>query len=116
MISNLNSPPLSLCIYIYSHTEELFAQSAGAVEIRRLLLCRGVIPPTSILNKQSDGEVPEMLELWGMRSTPSFPSLPGLLWPGVVAPYKGPISRLNRTKWWLEFTGGVHLNCVFMLN
>ena len=35
--------------------------------------------------KQSDGEVPEMLELWGMHSTPSLPSLPGPLWPGVVA-------------------------------
>ena len=36
--------------------------------------------------KQSDGEVPAVLELWGMRSTPSLPSLPGPLWPGVVAP------------------------------
>ena len=27
-----------------------------------------------------------MLELWGMQSTPSLPSLPGLHWPGVVAP------------------------------
>ena len=27
-----------------------------------------------------------MLELWGMRCTPSLPSLPGLLWPIVVAP------------------------------
>ncbi len=38
-----------------------------------------------------------MLELWGMRSTPSLPSLPGPLWPGVVAPDKGPIYGLNRT-------------------
>ena len=29
--------------------------------------------------KQSDGEVPVMLEFWGMRSTPSLPSLPGPL-------------------------------------
>ena len=36
--------------------------------------------------KQSDGEVAAVLELWGMRSTPSLPSLPGPLWPGVVAP------------------------------
>ena len=36
--------------------------------------------------KQSDGEVPSLLEIWGMRSTPSLPSLPGPLWPGVVAP------------------------------
>ena len=27
-----------------------------------------------------------MLELWGMRSNPSLPSLPGPLWHGVVAP------------------------------
>ena len=46
--------------------------------------------------KQSDGEVPAMLELWGMRSTPSFQLLPGPLWPGVVAPDKGPIYGLNR--------------------
>ena len=49
-------------------------------------------------SKQSDGEVPAMLELWGMRSTPSLPLLSGPLWPGVVAPDKGPIYGLNRTK------------------
>ena len=58
--------------------------------IHRLLLCRGVRPPPNECpgndTKQSDGEVPAMLELWGMRSTPSLPSLPGPLWPGVVAP------------------------------
>ena len=36
--------------------------------------------------KQSDGEVPVMLELWEMQSTPSLPSLPGPFWPRVVAP------------------------------
>ena len=60
--------------------------------IHRLLLCRGVRPPPNECprydTKQSDGEVPAMLELWGMRSTPSLPSLPGPLWPGVVAPDK----------------------------
>ena len=40
-----------------------------------------------------------MLELWGM------PSLPGPLWPGVVAPDNGSIYGLNRTKlWFLDFT------------
>ena len=33
-------------------------------------------------------EVPVMLELWGMRSTLLFPLLPGLFWPGIVAPDK----------------------------
>ena len=36
--------------------------------------------------KQSYGEVPVMLELWRMWSTSSLPSLPGHLWPGLVAP------------------------------
>ena len=36
--------------------------------------------------KQSDGEVPAVLEPWGMRSTLLLPLLPGPLWPGVVAP------------------------------
>ena len=48
--------------------------------------------------KQSDGEVPAMLELWGMRSAPLLPLLPGPQWPRVVAPDKGPIYGLNRTK------------------
>ena len=36
--------------------------------------------------KLSDGEDPGMLRLWGIRSTPSLPLLPGSFWPGVVAP------------------------------
>ena len=36
--------------------------------------------------KQSDGEVPVMLGLWRMQSTPSLLLLPGPLWPSVVAP------------------------------
>ena len=34
--------------------------------------------------KKSGGEIPVMLVLWGMRSTPSLPLLPGSLWPGMV--------------------------------
>ena len=33
-----------------------------------------------------------------MWSAPLLPSLPGPLWPGAVAPDKGPIYGLNRTK------------------
>ena len=57
-----------------------------------------------------------MLELWGMRITPLLPSLPGPLWPEVVAIDMGPIYGLNRTKRWLAFTVFMNLNCVFMLN
>ena len=49
-----------------------------------------------------------MLELWGMWSTPLLPSLPGPLWLGMIAPDKGPISGLNRTKQWLAFTIFIH--------
>ena len=58
--------------------------------IHWLHLCRGVRPPPNECpgydTKQSDGQVPAVLELWRMRSTPSLPSLPVQLWPGVVAP------------------------------
>ena len=48
--------------------------------IHRLLLCRGLEPPKECPGydiKQTDGEVPVMLKLWGMQSTPSFTLLPG---------------------------------------
>ena len=52
----------------------------------------GVVEYTDSLNerpiydtKQSDGEASVILELWGMRSTPLLPTLPGPLWPEVVA-------------------------------
>ena len=52
-------------------------------------LCRGARPPSNECSgyntKHSDGEVLVNLELWGMRSTPSLPSLPGPIWPGWVA-------------------------------
>ena len=59
-----------------------FAQSAGAVEDTDCFSaeCHGYD------TKQSDGAVPAVLELWGMRSTPSLPLLLGPLWPRVVAP------------------------------
>ena len=53
-------------------------------------LQRGKIPhlkkcPGYDIN-HSDGEVPKMLGLWGIQSTPSLTSLPGPLYPRVVAP------------------------------
>ena len=39
-----------------------------------------------------------------MPSTPSLPSIPGLLWPGVVKPD------------WVLSMGGIELNCVLMQN
>ena len=54
--------------------------------------------------QQSDCEVSVMLELWGMQSTLLLPSLPGPLWPGVVAP-DGILSMSQ-----------IELNCVLMLN
>ena len=41
---------------------------------------------TSIKNKKSDGEVPVILEPWGIRSTPSLPLLQDPHSPGVVVP------------------------------
>ena len=55
-------------------------------------------------NKQTEGELPVMMELWGMQSTPSLPSLSGSLWSGVVS------SDRVRCKVKIE------VNCVLMLN
>ena len=82
------------------------AQSAGAVEYTGSLQ-RSKTPPNECSRydiKQSDSEVPVILELWGMWSTPSLPLLPGPLSPGVVAPDKGPVYGLNRNKPWFELT------------
>ena len=83
-------------------TNNHFPLLAGAVEYR------GVRPTTnkcpSYDTKQSNGEAPAKLELWGMRSTPLLSSLPGSLSPGVVAPERG------------LSIGQIELNCVLMLN
>ena len=71
-------------------TYSLFAQSAGAVEYTDCTSAGvGVKNPCESPGydaKQSDDDVPVMLELWGMQSTPSLPLLPGPFWPGMVAP------------------------------
>ena len=58
--------------------------------IHRLHLCRGVKPSLSNecpgYNINPSDDVSPALEFCGIYSTPSLPSLPGSLWPGVVAP------------------------------
>ena len=44
-----------------------------------------------------------MLELWGMRSNASLPSLPGPFWPGIVASDR------------VLLMGQIELNCALML-
>ena len=76
-------------LFTHVHPAIIWPVSWGC-RIHRLLLCRGVRPPANECpgcdTKQSDGEVPAVLELWGMQSTTSLPLLPGPLWPRVVAP------------------------------
>ena len=80
------------------------AQSAGATLTAFL---QRVNTPHECLeydSKQSDGEVPVMLELWQMWSTSSLPLLPGPLWPRMVAPDR--VLSMSQ----------IELNCVLMLN
>ena len=68
---------------------KLVAHSLGGVEHTDCFSAEGKTPHNDYPGydtKQSDGEVPVMLELWGMKSTSSLLSLPGPLWPGVVSP------------------------------
>ena len=99
--------------YIYIYIYMIFTRQFGCpvgwgCKIHRLHLCTGVRSPSNECPgydmKQSDGEGPVMLELWGMQSTPSLPLLSGPLWPGVVAPIRVPCM------------GWIELNCVIKLN
>ena len=83
-----------LCITAVEYTDGFFAEGYDSSNE-----CPGYD------TKQSDGEVSVMLELWGMRSIPSLPSLPVPLWPRVVVPDKGSIYGLYKIKSWVEFTG-----------
>ncbi len=61
-------------IYIYIAKMEMFPQSARAVKYTDCSSAEGVRPPAhngcSGYYKQSDGDIPVMLELWRMQSTP----------------------------------------------
>ena len=78
--------------------------------IHQLVLCRGVRSPPppnespGYDTKQYGDEVPVMLELWGIRITPSLPSLVGPLWAWVMTPDR------------ILSIGQIELNCVIMLN
>ena len=80
--------------------QNIFAQSAGAIEYTDCTSAEVKTPPNECPGydtKQSDGEVPAVLELWGIRSTTSLPSLPGPPWPGVVAPDRALSYGWNKT-------------------
>ena len=58
------------------------AQSAETVEYTDCISAEGWYSPNEYPRydtKQSDGKVLVILELWGIQSTPSLPSLPGTL-------------------------------------
>ena len=82
--------------------------SAGAVEYIDWISAEGVKTPTNECprhdTKHSDGEVPVILELWEMGSTPSLLSLSGPLCPGVLAPDR--VLSMDQ----------IELNCVLMQN
>ena len=72
---------MCVCVYIYISSSSSCCCLVGwDYRIHRLILCRGVRPTTNECpeydTKLYDGEVPIMLELWGMKSTPSLPLFP----------------------------------------
>ena len=85
MLQNMNKLLTHQCRHKLVTTK---LSSAGAVEYTDCISADGLaLPPTSVLHrtlKKSDGGASVMLELWGMRSNLSLPSLPGPLWPRVV--------------------------------
>ena len=70
--------------------------------IHSLHLCRGVRPPSNECpgydTKQSDDEVPTVLELSGMQSTPSLPLLPGPLCLFVAASHQTRLDTWSKAR------------------
>ena len=91
--------------HLLNTINQLFVSPANT-----LLFCKGIRPPPPSQRvswydtKQYDGEVPVMLELWEMQSTPLLASLQGPLWPGMVVNDR------------ILFMGQIELKCVLMLN
>ena len=82
LITFLNEPKLIL-LYTVKWFQLLLCPVGWGSRIHRLLLYHA---SPGYGTKQSDGEVPVMLELWGMQRTPSLPLLPGPLLPRMLAP------------------------------
>ena len=97
-------------IYVHSFISFFLSWLIGwGCKIHWLLLCRGIrAPPRNESpgydTQQSDGEIPVMLELWGMRCTPLLPLFPSPLWSRVVAPKR------------VLSMGQIELNCVLIFN
>ena len=87
-----------------------FAQSAGAVEYTEGQDSHKGYPVYN--TKQSDGEVPVMLGLWGMRSTPSIAIAPRSTLAQRGSTWYGPIYGLNRNNGIFALNGIVRLNWV----
>ena len=80
----------------------IFVSTVSRGRIFRLYLCKGARFANKWAGfdtKQSHGEALEMLELWGMRSTPSLSLLPGPRWTGMVAPDRVRKYGSNRIVW-----------------
>ena len=83
-----NSAPFGDNAYVFTHSHRnvlnmLHCPVNWGCRIHRLLFCNEY---PAYDTQKSKGEVPMMIGLWGMQSTPSLPSLPCPLWPRVVAP------------------------------
>ena len=98
---------LTFSFFLYSPPSPSPDPVGWGCRIRRLHLYRGVKLPqwvSWINTKQSNGEAPVIVELWGMQSTPLLSLLPGSFWFGVVS--------LDR----VLSIGQIELNRVLMLN
>ena len=76
------TPSMSQTIWPRWASRQFLCPVGWGYRIHWLHHCRGVRSPNECPGydtKQSDGEVPAILELWGMRVTPSLPLLPGPL-------------------------------------
>ena len=102
------------CILLLTPLPMKFGYTVGwGRRIHRLLHWRRVRHPNEYHGydtKQSDGEIPIMLEDWGISSTPSLPLIPCQLCPGVVASYRAlSIGRIELMLHWISWNWTVSI-------
>ena len=98
---------MPLTVAKQGNSERRLAQSAETAKYTDCISAEGQDSPKECPGydiKQSEVKASVILELWGIRITPSLLSVPGQLWPGMVAPDR------------VLSMGQIERNCVITLN
>ena len=98
---------MCVCVCFMEVVQPYNSTDTATVWKNSLFISSKIAQSTGYDTKHSDGEVPVMLDLWGMRRIPSLPSPQGPLWPRVVAHDR--VSSISQTELNYNYS---KLNCL----